>query len=103
MLWEIEIHPASHLPDREAERVCGQCRALGLSSIRDVRSARSFLIEGGLTLSQVEKVASGFLADTVVEAYNIHTLGEDSPSNPKSAPSHSEPGGNRKSLLNVLY
>ena len=44
MLWEIEIHPAAHLPDREAERVRGQCQALGAASIRQVRSARSFLI-----------------------------------------------------------
>ena len=84
MLWEIEIYPAAHLPDREAERVAGQCQALGLSSIRDVRSARSFILEGDLTAPQAEKIASTFLADTVVETYAVHTQAADSPPIPHS-------------------
>src|SRR5258708_2466010 len=102
MLWEIEIHPAAGLPDREAERVVGQCHALGLSSIRDVRSARSFLIEGALVESQIQKIASGFLADTVVETYNVHRLSENSHPIPNSAPSEFGQGQIPNSLLSVL-
>src|SRR5262249_47801964 len=97
MLWEIEIHPAAHLPDREAARVSSQCQALGGSSIREVRSARSYLIEGELSPAQLEKIASGFLADTVVESYRIHQLSDAESSNPKSEIR------NPKSLLNVLF
>src|SRR6266446_6178560 len=103
MLWEIEVYPAAHLVDREAARVCDQCRALGLSSIRDVRSARSFILEGALSPTQIEKIASGFLADTVVETFKVHTLSAEASSNPKSAPSKLGQGPNPKSLLNVLY
>jgi phosphoribosylformylglycinamidine synthase len=97
MLWEIEIYPAAHLPDREAERVAGQCQALGLSSIREVRSARSFILDGNLTAPQAEKIASTFLADAVVETYAVRTLSADSPPNPHSA------FRTPHSLLNVLY
>lgn len=96
MLWEIEVHPASHLPDREAARVIGQCQALGIPSIREAHSARSFLIEGQLAADQIEKLASGFLADTVVETFLSHTLSE-------SPEARREPERNPKTLVNVLY
>src|SRR5258708_635811 len=97
MLWEIEIHPASHLPDREADRVRGQCHPLCVRSIHDARSARSFLTEGDLTAAQIEKIASGFLADTVVETCESHLLSDGRHSNPKSEIA------SPKSLLNVLF
>jgi len=101
MLWEIEIHPAAHLPDREAARVKSQCQALGVPSIRDIRAARSFLIEGEISPLTIEKIATGFLVDTVVETHQTHNL-SGSGSNPKS-PRPGEPGHNSKSPLNVLY
>lgn len=94
MLWEIEIHPASHLPDRDGARVRSQCQALGAASIREVDSARSFLIEGELSAADVAQIASGFLVDTVVETHTIHAL------SPAGQP---EPKSNGTSLLNVLY
>ena len=97
MLWEIEIHPAAHLPDREAARVRSQCRALGISSIREVRAARSFLIEGDITSAAIEKIATSFLVDTVVETHETHDLSAPPTSYPKSEIPHP------KSLLNVLY
>src|SRR5262245_47710622 len=103
MLWEIEIYPAAHLVDREAARVVGQCRALQLSSIREVRAARSFILQGDLSPAQIEKIAAGFLADTVVETFKVHTLSAEGSSNPKSAPSKLGQDQNPKSLLNVLY
>ena len=101
MLWEIEIHPAAHLPDREAARVKSQCLALGVSSIREVRAARSFLIEGDITPATIEKIATSFLVDTVVETHNTHNLTESS-SNPKSEIPASKLTG-PKSVLNVLF
>jgi phosphoribosylformylglycinamidine synthase len=97
MLWEIEIHPAADQVDREAARVADQCRALHLSSIREVRAARSFILQGDLSPMQVEKLAAGFLADTLVETYSVHTLQTDSPPIPHSALRTPH------SLLNVLY
>ena len=102
MLCEIEIHPAAHLPDREAARVKSQCQALGVSSIRDVRAARSFLIEGNIAPATVEKIATGFLVDTVVETHQTHDLSAPHASNPKPEMPASKSTGS-KSLLNVLY
>lgn len=97
MLWEIEIYPAAHLPDREAARVLSQCQALGALSIGEVRSARSFLIEGELSADQVEKIAAGFLVDTVVETHKVHALTADSSKSTKTESAGSS------TLLNVLY
>ena len=97
MLWEIEIHPAAHLTDREAERVRSQCQALGAATIREVRSARSFLIEGQISPEQIEKIASGFLVDTVVETHKLVN---------QSVPANRTPNSElrtQNSLLNVLY
>lgn len=100
MLWEVEIHPAPHTIDREAARVLKQCQALAADSIRDIRSARSFLIQGDITAAAVEKIAAGFLADTVVESFKVHelTANRDQPSH---TPSRPEQAG--QTLLNVLF
>src|SRR5262249_14892972 len=74
MLWEVEIHPASHVPDREAARVLEDARALGAVSIRDVRSARSFLIQGDVDATALERIAAGFLVDTVVETHTVREM-----------------------------
>src|SRR5436189_4728613 len=102
MLWEIEIHPAAHLPDREAARVKSQCQALGVSSIREVRTARSFLIEGDISPATIEKIATGFLVDTVVETHQIHSHTGSPDQHPKSQILESKITG-PNSVLNVLY
>lgn len=94
MLWEIEIQPASHLPDREGIRVQHNCQALGGTSIREVRAARSYLIQGDLQPEAVEQIATGFLVDTVVETYEVRSLG-------KTAVNGKPAAG--QSVLNVLY
>ena len=58
MLWEVEIRPAENQVDREGARVLAEIHALGLQSVREVRSARSFLIEGELEESTVQRVAA---------------------------------------------
>ena len=96
MLWEIEIHPASHLPDREGIRVQHNCQALGDTSIREVRAARSYLIQGDLKPEAIEQIASGFLVDTVVETYEVRALS-------KSASTESTVPDRAHTVLNVLY
>ena len=74
MLWEVEIRPAPNQPDREGTRVVSQCHTLGAASVREVQTARSFLIQGDVSQSAVERVASGFLADTVVETFEVREV-----------------------------
>ncbi len=113
MLWEVEIRPAPGQVDREAERVLDEARSLGLESIRDIKSARSFLIQvdepatdadqqkqtaegrkkadvGGRPLRQeeIERIAAELLADTVVEQFVVRRL--------SGSNKHNEPALNEK-------
>ncbi|MGQ0634441.1 MAG: phosphoribosylformylglycinamidine synthase subunit PurL [Planctomycetaceae bacterium] len=97
MLWEVEIRPAPQVPDREAARVLENARALGIGSIREAHSARSFLIEGQIDAPTLERIAQGFLVDTVVETYALRALGHQT-----SGSTGDEPRDAR-SLVNVLY
>ncbi|QDU41800.1 Phosphoribosylformylglycinamidine synthase subunit PurL [Symmachiella dynata] len=92
MLWEVEIEPADGQVDREGNRVLQECRVLGSNSVSNVRTARSFLIQGELDSDSVNRVAESLLADTVVETFRVHRLdGADG----------TMCGGAK--LLNVLY
>jgi phosphoribosylformylglycinamidine synthase len=99
MLWEVEIRPAPNQPDREGTRVVSQCHTLGAASVREVQTARSFLIQGDVSQSVVERVASGFLADTVVEIFAVH----DVLNVHASATQHSALSTQHSSVLNVLF
>ena len=74
MLWEIEIRPLPSEIDREAARVQGSCQSMRLTSIKDIRAAKSFLIQGDLNQAQIEQAAQTLLVDTVVESHAIHPL-----------------------------
>lgn len=96
MLWEVEIRPAPGRPDREAERVLADSRGFGAVTIREISSAKSFLIEGDLDSSAIETAARGLLVDSVVEIFQARRI-DGTP------PPHSAPAENRQLLLNVLF
>ncbi len=77
MLWEVEIHPAAGEKDREAERVLREARALGTGSIVQVRTARSYLIEGSLEQEVVAGPVVRLLADAIVEDTLVHPLPDE--------------------------
>lgn len=93
MLWEVEIHPASGQIDREGARVLGEARALRLGSIKSVKAARSFLVEGNADEAQLSGPALRLLVDSVVETAALHPLG----TNGSSKQRHDQ------LLLNVLF
>ena len=74
MLWEVEIHPALGQVDREGARVLSEARALRLSSITNVRAARSFLIEGEADEAAIQGRSLGLLVDSVVESCAVRQL-----------------------------
>lgn len=96
MLWEVEIQPAAGLPDREAERVLADSRGFGANSVREVRSAKSFLIEGDLDEATISTAAEGLLVDSVVETWTARRI--DGDPSPAAAPTE-----NSHLLLNVLF
>ncbi|WP_437228184.1 phosphoribosylformylglycinamidine synthase subunit PurL [Planctomicrobium sp. SH661] len=90
MLWEIEIQPVAGEVDREGARILKEAGSRGLNSIRQVRAARSYLVEGDLQPSQIEQAAV-LLSDPVVENTEVFPL--------PAAKNGSDGGW----LLNVLY
>src|SRR5436190_7425535 len=90
MLWEVEIQPREGEIDREGLRVLADAKALGIPSLGEVRSARSFLIEGNLAEADVHKLQP-LLVDGVVETAFVRKL----PAGKEAA--------NDTTLLNVLF
>ena len=74
MLLEVEIRPRESEIDREANRILAEAKSLGTDTIRNVQSARSFLVQGSLDAKTIEERAIELLADTVVENSVIRTL-----------------------------
>ena len=95
MLWEVEIHPADGQIDREGERVQHEADALGADSVYEVRSARSYLVEGNIDESQVNTLVRSLLVDDVVETANVHRL----PGDRQNGTGDDGP----RQLLNVLF
>ena len=94
MLWEIEIRPAERHPDREGERVLAELKDFDGASVRTVKSARSFLVEGNLEKADAQNAAERLLVDPVMEELRVHRP------NGSSSNDGSEKGFH---LLNVLY
>lgn len=88
MLWEIEIAPAANQVDREAARVLSECHAFGLDSVKSIRSARCFLVEGELSEEDAQRAMRELLGDSVVENCRVMKPGSDKQ--------------NGEALLNVL-
>ncbi|MCR9200871.1 MAG: phosphoribosylformylglycinamidine synthase subunit PurL [Planctomycetaceae bacterium] len=76
MLWEVEILPSADSRDHEGQRVLADARSLGIESLSDVRSARSFLIQGELTEADASRAAGVLLCDGVVEQFRVKALPE---------------------------
>ncbi|GAB4147041.1 MAG: phosphoribosylformylglycinamidine synthase subunit PurL [Planctomycetaceae bacterium] len=95
MLWEVEIRPRDGQPDREAERVLAETKSTGTNSIRSIRSARSFLVQGEVDSSDVERIAETLLADPITEQFHISETASREPDN--------QNGAAESELLNVLF
>ena len=70
MLWEVEIRPAAGEVDRDGQRVVTESVALGVSTVKTVTSARSFLLQGSsLAAADVTRAAQTLLVDPVAETF----------------------------------
>ena len=71
MLWHIQIFPASGQKDYEARRVEREAQELHLQGPIQVSASRGFLLEGHLDRSELDRIASSLLVDSVVENFRI--------------------------------
>ena len=78
MLWELEIHAGEGETDRESAGIRQEIESRGLDSITQIRSARSYLIEGDLSEEALDE-ARNLLCDAVVESAQVRQL-PDGPS-----------------------
>ncbi|WP_417380546.1 phosphoribosylformylglycinamidine synthase subunit PurL [Gimesia sp.] len=92
MLCEVEIKPADNQIDREGARILEECQILGANSIRTVQTAHSFLLEGDLNQTNIDKIARTLLADPIVETFEIRILSGATPDTEGTEP-----------LLNVMF
>jgi phosphoribosylformylglycinamidine synthase subunit PurSL len=96
MLWEVVIRPAEDQPDREAERVLQEAQSFQAASIRELDSARSFLIQTSADQTAVERAAAALLVDSVVETWEVRPV---SANGRAAAP----PAAARGQAINVLF
>jgi phosphoribosylformylglycinamidine synthase len=70
----LEVFQKATLPDRQGETLLSEIHALGIKGAKEVRVVEVYLLEGGLSEGQLEKIGAGLLADTIVQdfAYNAH-------------------------------
>ena len=96
MLWEVEIRPSAHEIDREGLRIVQEANDLRASTISQVQSARSFLLQGtSLNAADIKRAASMLLVDPVAERFEIREVSESEASVSSSMKS--------ATLLNVMY
>ena len=93
MLWEVEIKPQDGEIDYEGRRVLAEGRGLGASTLDDVKTARSFLIQSDSDRDRIEQIATQLLTDPIVERQTIRSL--------SSTSIETDTNGDR--LLNVLF
>ncbi len=96
MLWEVEVRPAVGTIDREGNRILSESRSLQTESIREVASARSFLVQGEIDKAAMQQAAERLLVDMVVETCSLRHLDGNHPGSEEVA-------NNSATLINVLF
>ncbi|MEK6260343.1 MAG: phosphoribosylformylglycinamidine synthase subunit PurS, partial [Planctomycetota bacterium] len=104
MLWEVEIRPAANEIDRDAARVVTEAQALGASTVKQARSARSFLLQAAsLSEADVLRAARTLLVDPVAEVGRVTKVERQGPAPANSSSSDPQPSTLNPQLLNVLF
>lgn len=77
MLWEVEIRPGQHEPDRVAERLVHEAQERQLADNLVAATARGFLLQGQLDDPQLQTEAVSLLADPIVEVAQCRRPDDD--------------------------
>lgn len=74
-LWEIDVCPSESQDDVVGQTLAAEARDLGLDANLTITAAHGYLLQGDLTLEQVEQAAALLLADPIVESTQIGEVG----------------------------
>jgi len=69
--WRVEVTTRSNYTDPTGAGLLGDIQELGITSIRDVRTAPVFLISGEFDEADIERIAGRILCDPVTERYSF--------------------------------
>jgi len=71
MKWEVRISYKRGVQDSEGESALQGLRALGFEGVREVATAKVFIIEGEVGREEVEEMCRRLLANPVSQDYTI--------------------------------
>lgn len=75
----VDVMPKPEILDPQGKAVLGALPRLGFTGVTDVRQGKRFEIEvpevTDAVLAEIEKMAEGFLANTVIENYTVRVEG----------------------------
>jgi phosphoribosylformylglycinamidine synthase len=75
MLWEVRIAYKPGVQDAEGESTLKGLLALGFERVKEVRTAKVFVIQGDYTRGEVEEMCKRLLANPVSQDYTITEVG----------------------------
>ncbi|MCE9526724.1 MAG: phosphoribosylformylglycinamidine synthase subunit PurL [Planctomycetales bacterium] len=75
-MWEVDIHPAPGEPDLLGRSTAAQAHDLGLGEI-SIQAVRGFLVQGGLSAADIQRLANELFADLVVERPIVGKVGDN--------------------------
>ncbi len=107
MLWEVDIYPAAGEADRSARQIAADAGDIAgdihLAEDLQITAARGYLIQGAqLDREQVERLATEFLADSVVERTVVGQVGDECLHQPPSSCTTAEADASQVRLVHVL-
>jgi len=72
----VEVMPKAEILDPQGQAIVGALARLGFAGVSDVRQGKRFELEidGSVEDSELEKIAEGLLANTVIEDWAVRRI-----------------------------
>jgi phosphoribosylformylglycinamidine synthase len=74
LLWEVRIAYKKGVQDTEGETTLEGLHHLGFEGVKDVKTARVYLIEGDYSKQEVEEMCRRLLANPVSQDYVVREI-----------------------------
>jgi len=72
--WEVEVHYKPGVTDTTAESLKRGAEDLGVEGLKEVHTGRIYWLFGDIASEEVERLASGLLANGIVQGYSTRKL-----------------------------
>jgi len=75
--WEVEVHYKKGVTDTTAESLARGAEDLGITNLKGIRTGRIYWLFGTISLDDANRLASGLLANGIVQEYTITSRHSD--------------------------